>query len=364
MVTPRYLPLMGGVEHHVHEVGWRFARAGVDVTVLTTDPAGQWSAEEVVDGVRILRVPSWPRIQDYYFAPEIYGVIRRGAWDIVHIQSYHTLVAPMAMLAALGAKIPYVVTFHGGGHSSWLRNTLRGSHRALLRPLLVRAARFIAVAQFEIDLFGRELRLPRDRFVYIPNGSDIANFAAPVVTPGEGTLIASIGRLERYKGHQRVIAALPYILEQQPDVRLWVAGTGPYEAALVRQARELGVADRVEIRAVPMTERQTMAQELSKAALVTLLSEYETHPIAVLEALKLGRPVLVADTSGLSELAARGLARAVSLKSTAQQVAQAVLEQLRKPLAPAGVELPTWDDCAGDLLTLYYAVTGRPQSAT
>ena len=36
MVTPRYFPYMGGVETHVHEVGGRLCRLGVDVTLLTT----------------------------------------------------------------------------------------------------------------------------------------------------------------------------------------------------------------------------------------------------------------------------------------------------------------------------------------
>ena len=90
-----------------------------------------------------------------------------------------------------------------------------------------------------------------------------------------------------------------------------------------------------------------------------MLSEYETHPIAVLEALSLGCPALVADTSGLSELAARGLVRAIPLKSTDRQVADAVLEQLRNPLVPARLDLPTWDDCAAGLMALYQDILRR-----
>ena len=86
------------------------------------------------------------------------------------------------------------------------------------------------------------------------------------------------------------------------------------------------------------------------------LSDYETHPIAVLEAISLGRPVLVADTSGLSELAYQGLATAIPLNSTPQHIANAVLDQLRAlrvPRAPPSITLPSWDDCAAELMTLY-----------
>ena len=358
MVTPRFFPAIGGVETHVDQVARRMAQAGAVVTVLTTDRSGTLPRREERDGVTIERVRAWPAERDYYFAPGVCRVIARGDWDLVHCQSYHTFVAPLAMLAALRAGLPYVVTFHGGGHSSRLRNAIRGAQWAALRPLLARATRLVAIAQFEIALYGQRLRLPPERFVFIPNGADLP--VAPQPLPGGGPLIASVGRLERYKGHQRVIAALPKVVEQCPDVRLRIVGTGPYEPELRRLAQKLGVAQRVEIGGIAPTDRQGMAAVLGSAALVALLSEYETHPIAALEALAVGRPVLVADSSGLGELAAQGLARAVPLGSSSAQVAAAILEQLRQPLVPPSIALPTWDDCATQLLALYHSILKRP----
>ena len=149
---------------------------------------------------------------------------------------------------------------------------------------------------------------------------------------------------------------MPYILKQCPDVQLWIAGVGPYEPALNDLANQLNVSDHVEIRAVPVSERERMAEEVSQAALVVLLSEFETHPIAVLEAIALGRPALVAATSGLNELADKGLAQAISLDSTPRQVAEAVLKQLHQPHIPPPFKLPTWDECATDLFRLYQQI--------
>ena len=106
------------------------------------------------------------------------AVVRAGDWDLVHVQSYHSAVAPLAMLAALRAGLPYVVTFHGGGHSSRMRNAMRPLQWFALRPLLARARKLIAVAEFEAERFSSALRLPRERFVVIPNGSDLS--AMPV----------------------------------------------------------------------------------------------------------------------------------------------------------------------------------------
>jgi glycogen synthase len=355
MVTPRYFPLIGGVENHVHQVARRLARAGVDVTVLTTDPSGRLFASELVDGIRVRRVRAWPANRDYYLAPEIYRIVSRGDWDLVHIQSYHTLVPPIAMLGALRARIPYLVTFHGGGHSSRLRNALRPAQLAALRPLLARAECLVAVASFEVDQFARALRVPRERFALIPNGADLPDVVVKRSSDPDSTgpLIVSVGRLERYKGHGRVIAALPLVLERYPTARLRIFGAGPDEMRLRRLSGRLGVAERVEIRSIPAADRAAMASELSRASLFVLLSEYETHPIAVLEALSVGCPALVADSSGLRELAERGHARATSLQGTDRQVADAVIAQLEHPLVPTRLDLPTWDDCSAGLLALY-----------
>lgn len=359
MVTPRYLPEMGGVETHVAQVAPRLVRAGADVTVLTTDRSRALPHHEVRDGVTILRVPATPAQRDYHFAPGIVPIITRGRWDVMHCQSYHTLVAPMAMLAALRVGLPYLVTFHGGGHSSALRNAIRGAQWQILRPLLARAARLVAIARFEIDLYGRHLHLPASRFALIPNGADLPQVPAAERSV-DPNLILSVGRLERYKGHHRVLEAFPLVLQHYPNARLRIAGAGPEEARLQALARQLGIAERVVIGPVPPSDRGAMARLLSQAALVTLMSDYETHPIAALEALALGRPVLVAHGSGMAELAERGLARSVALAAPPAVVAAGMLEQLRNPLLPPALALPTWDDCAHGLLDLYHTILSRP----
>jgi glycosyltransferase involved in cell wall biosynthesis len=107
-----------------------------------------------------------------------------------------------------------------------------------------------------------------------------------------------------------------------------------------------------------------MAEILSQATLVALLSEYEAHPIAIMEALALRRPVLVANTSGMRELAEQGFARAISLNSTPEEVAAAALQQMEEPLIPVQFALPTWEDCTLKLLNVYSLSAGREECAS
>ena len=355
MVTARYIPYVGGTEIHTYEVAHRLAVAGHHITVLTTDVSGNLPPVEYAQGIQVVRVPAWPAKRDYYFAPEIYRIIRNGQWDLIHCQGYHTFVAPLAMLAARQAQIPYVVSFHSGGHSSSVRNALRGPQQWLLRPLLAHAEKLIGVSSFETEFFQRRLRLPRERFTTISNGSYLPR-SPTSADKHDGTLIVSIGRLERHKGHHRTILALPEVAKTYPDVHLRIVGSGPYGPALWQLAVRCGMARRITIAPIPVAERSNLASLLSAAKLAILLSDYESQGIAILEALSLGIPALVTHTSGLVELADYGLVRSVPLSSTPETIAAAMVQQLHHPVIAPHVDLPTWDQCAARLLHLYQEV--------
>jgi glycosyltransferase involved in cell wall biosynthesis len=327
------------------------------------DPGKDLPRAEEVECVHIRRVRAFPTEKDYYFAPEIYNVIQKNEWDLVHVQGFHTLVAPLAMLAAGRAAIPYVVSFHSGGHSSRLRTALRPLQRLVLRPLLIGAERLIGVSNFEIELFRKSLRLPAESFALIPNGSYISRRKRSNSNGNGNKVIVSVGRLERYKGHHRVIAALPRIAAHCQNVQLRIVGQGPYEPALWQLAENLGVSQRVKIGSISGSERHRMASVLAGASLVILLSDYESQGMAVLEALSLGRPVLVADTSALKELADLQLVRATPLGSTPDQVADAVLAQFQSPHIPPTLALPTWDNSTNALLALYRSVLRMPRAS-
>ncbi len=356
MLTPRFLPDMGGIETHVQEVTKRLAADGHSVAVLTTDRSGTLLSNEVVAGVRIRRVKAWPRRRDYYFAPEIWGAIKNAECDIIHVQGYHTFVAPLGMLAAVRNGIPFVITFHSGGHSSPLRNLLRGAQWAALRGLVRRAAHWIAVSRFEAELFSEKMRLPRDRVSVVPNGAQLAWPNRPAAAGGERPLIVSIGRLEHYKGHHRAIEAMPELLRRVPDAKLRILGEGPYKPELLALVERLQLAGCVEVGGIPPSERDRLAAILGSASLVVLLSAYEAHPVAVLEALALGRRVLVTNCSGFIEMAKDGVVETVAPDANSAQIADAMAATLADDRARPPVVLPNWEDCAGQLERIYRRV--------
>lgn len=371
MVCPRYLPDTGGTEMHVHEVARRLHALGsFEVTVLATDRSRRLPRQEVSEGIGVLRVPAWPRGRDYYLAPGIAAVIRQHDWDLVHCQGIHTPVPLLAMLSARRAGLPYLVTFHSGGHSSRLRNAMRATQWRLAGPLLRGAVSLIAVSRFEAATLTRQARLEPGRVTVIRNGG-----ALPPPRPGTAVVpgrIVSSGRLERYKGHHRVIEALPHVMRAVPEAHLLILGSGRYEPELRHLARQLGVDGRVTIRHLPPADRVSMATALAEASVVAALSDYEANPVAVMEALDAARPVVGYDVAGVGELVAQGWVRGVPPGAPAATVAQELAAAMSAPAppgsapAPAGsvpapaerAPLPSWDTCAGQLAQVYRSALG------
>jgi len=164
MVTPQYFPHVGGVETHVYETSRRLRGRGLDVRILTTDPSHTLDRHERVAGVPVTRVPSYPSHRDWMLAPHLLSEMRALDPDLVHVQSIATAVAPEAMLTALSLHVPFIVTFHSGGHSSLMRRKLRWLQWLSLRPLLSRSSALVAVSEFETRMFGRWLHRSRSAF--------------------------------------------------------------------------------------------------------------------------------------------------------------------------------------------------------
>jgi glycosyltransferase involved in cell wall biosynthesis len=355
MVCTRYLPDLGGVETHTYEVARRLsAQGGFAITVLATDRTRTLPTQEVIDGITVIRVPAWPCERDLYLAPRIATVTAQSdRWDLVHCQGIHNAVPVLAMFAARRANIPYVVTFHTGGHSMRYRNAMRSTQWRLIGPLLRNAVALVGVSRSEAETLSRQARLGDKPVTVIRNGGTLPPApAGTVAVPGR---IVSSGRLERYKGHHRAIEALPHAMRDVPNAHLVVLGAGPYERELHDLAQRLGVGDRVTIAQVPPADRLAMATALAESSVVAALSDYEAHPVAVMEALSVGRPVVGYDTAGMHELIADGWVRGATPGESPASVACKLTEAMSATSLVDPVELPTWDTCASQLAQVYLA---------
>lgn len=357
MISTRSQPEIGGIESHVVEVAARVAALGYDLEVLTTDRSGRLPKAERMDGYVVRRFRAYPAGRDWYFSPGLFWAALRTKYDVVHVQGIHTLVPPLAMIAAILRRTPFLLTFHTGGNSSAFREKARRTQFRILSPLLRRAARLVGVSLYEARRFEEILGLPAGAITVIRNGGSLPPVRGEV-TPEPG-LVVSVGRLERYKGHHRAIEALPYLVKVRPDARLEILGEGPYEAELLALADQLGVRDRVTIRFIPPPDRALMGEILAGVGAMVLLSDYEAHPVVVMEALTAGRPAVVSRTSGLTELEELGWVVGVDQHASAEETARAIERQLDDPILPDRADLPTWETCVAGVTDTYDTIAAR-----
>ena len=214
MVCSRYPPHLGGVETHVNEVARRIAATGLDLTVLTTDLTGELPTIEQRGKAHRSTVSCLAHAGPISTYRRHWSAkSAEGSYDLVHVQGVNNFLPPMALASAQRTGIPLwshftpEVTPVVCGHDQGARSgRLCGLFYATRRAL-------IAVCRYEVERFFPRptWRCTRDDPAHQKRfGTPSRRGDEPEVSGSP--LVCSVGRLERYKGHQRVIAAMPALL--------------------------------------------------------------------------------------------------------------------------------------------------------
>jgi glycosyltransferase involved in cell wall biosynthesis len=322
-----YPPRVGGIESHVYYLARELARRGHTVEVITTRTERTSPRDEMMDGVRVKRLPSFGKnfmgwtMSSAASVPE---VLRRSrVHDIVHCHTF-----AFALGGAFAARLrgsPLVVTVHS---SHFLKLSRRGPMRSLFSGILRPASALLSTSE-EIDGVVRSL-VPGRFTMPIVNGIDTGTFRPvdPAIARGpDEFLVVCPRRLVEKNGVEYLVRALPR-LEGKLEVRVCMAGDGPLRAYLEGLATRLGVRERIEFMgSVPNTG---MPGIYSSADLVVIPSLIEATSIAALEAMSCERVVAASRVGGLPEIVdeATGI---LFDSGSPQAVADAILEASARP---------------------------------
>jgi glycosyltransferase involved in cell wall biosynthesis len=361
MVTPRYHPYPGGVETHVKAIAERLVQAGVEVDVFTTDPGRRLSRVVQVNGVTVRRFPSWAPHEAYYVSPwHLVSLARRAqAFDLVHAHSYQALTCLNGALAA-GGKRPFVFTphYHGRGETV-VRNLVHLPWRIPGRWLFGRAHRVICVSAAERARLRQHF--PHARAIIIPNGVRLDGLRAAVSRPRDregGPVILYVGRLERYKNVDRLIACVPYL---PADYRLIIVGSGPHKQELLQQIGRLSPGHRGRVQITSGIADEEVFGWYKTCGICVNLSGSEAFGLTLLEALAAGKPVLANDIPAFREISALSpLVHLVHLcRLDDAGLARALLSAMARSGSPPDLSAYTWDEVARWTLGVYREVLGE-----
>ena len=116
--------------------------------------------------------------------------------------------------------------------------------------------------------------------------------------PAASVVLGLVGRMFPVKGQRRMIEMMPAIVHRCPEAVLLLVGDGPERPRCEARVAELNLARNVRFAG----QRSDVAQMLKTCDLVVLPSESEGLPLAAIEAMAAGRPVVAFDVGGMREV--------------------------------------------------------------
>jgi glycosyltransferase involved in cell wall biosynthesis len=284
--------------------------------------------EDLADGAILenlrRRRSRWLQVGPFLLAEAaaVRGAIRRLRPEVMHV---HWIIPQGLACLLVRGKPPMLVTTLGGDVYA-LRGRLAGR---LISAVLRRAA---VVTVMNTDMRRRLIARGADprRTVVLPMGADVAGIRrrAAGVTAVPGRLLF-VGRLVEKKGLAVLLAALRRL--PAGTFHLRVVGDGPLRAQLERAAAGLPVEF------VGALHRDELAREYAAAALLVFPSvaaaggDQDGLPVALLEGMAAGRPVVASDLPGLADAVVDGESGRLVPSGDAEALATAIAELLGDP---------------------------------
>lgn len=217
-----------------------------------------------------------------------------------------------------GVRVEVVVTFHGVNEHFEGKPVRRALHRWMARRLLKFNAQLTSVDKMNTELAEQILGVRRDMFTVIPNGVKPVSAASRAQTAGP-LVIGHIGSIIPQKGWQMVAEAAELVNRDAIRVRVVLAGRGPEEEDARRWAAAHG--EWAAFHGFVENPRERVMPQLD---VLCLMSQWEGFPMAIVEAMSVGLPVIATDVGGVAEAVADG-ETGLLVPRTAEALAQALV---------------------------------------
>jgi glycogen synthase len=321
---------IGGMQNHTAELTRALDRRGVVQTVLTTRPPTAPYFQRFGEHTRVIRVglPLRRFRQLYALQATIIAPILALRADVVHVHLGEDLaVLPVGATAARLHHLPLVLTIHMSLRHTLAVSDLRSSVLKTLGGPIERWGEHSAEAVLVITPRLHRLLLSEgveeDRLHLIPPGVNPSLFEGPFEDPFSGVgrpRILLVGRLAPQKGVSTLVEAAGLL--KDPSAKVLLVGDGSERPKLEREAKRIGVGDRVRFEGFVAHERRPAA--LVHVDLLVLPSLYEELGTVLLEAMQAGLPVVASKTGGIPDVIEDGVNGMLVLPGEPEALARAI----------------------------------------
>lgn len=296
-VTDCYLPRLGGIETHVHDLVLQQRAAGHDARILTATPGAGTDSPDPGWVHRVApdaRITTWATLLTPTHLRE---VLADAEPDVVHVHA--SVLSPLATATARQAAargLPTLVTIH----SMWSR---LGVLPAVARSSLGLGnwpVHWSAVSDVAAEPLRRMLG-PDVAVDVLPNAVDPGFWKVDAAPPDLATIV-SVMRLARIKRPLPLARMLRQVRDDIPaglPLRAVIIGEGPQRAALQRYLDRNRMSGWVEL--AGRLDRTSIRDRFARASVYVAPAELESFGIAALEARCAGLPVVASSQGGVGE---------------------------------------------------------------
>jgi glycosyltransferase involved in cell wall biosynthesis len=305
----------------------RLDPARFDRVLCATRPVCAPSLEPILAaGVQILCLERRSRAALAAWWPLI-SFLRNQRIDVLHTHKFGSNLWG-GVIGQL-AGVPVIIAHE---HSwSYEGQSLR---RALDREVIARAAHVILAVSREdrrrmIDIE----HIDPNRVRFIPNGiprkrlGQGSTVRSELGIPSEAPVIGGVGGLRYEKALHLLVECTVILLRDFPDLRVLIVGEGPEEARIRSLIRKHDLGQVV----VLLGYRSDVPEVLAAIDVTVSTSDREGSPLAVMEYMAAGKPIVATSVGGIPDLVTHGVHGLLVGRGDVQQLAKSIAELLRDP---------------------------------
>ena len=303
-LNTNWFPNAGGGAVHVRELSRRLVSSyDCNITVLTKHTTDRPASD--VEEFTVKQLPySGSRIRIINELAYSTGALKHllgNDYDLVHVHS-NTATFPVQPFRLL-SDIPVVFTVHGSNldFSITFTDSVLDRIYSTISRIILKHFAYDHVISVSDELTGRLTEFDHE-VTYIPNGVDPDSFP----TPGnfDRKKLLFVGRLRPKKNPVDIVVAMEQIVERHPDAELHFVGEGPLNTDLQSEVKSRELTESVTVHGYVSDE--DLMRLYKESSIFVLPSEWEGHPLVLLEAWASGIPVLGTNVEGIREFVEEG----------------------------------------------------------
>ena len=321
-VQNRFYPAIGGAERHTYLLSKYLAKKGHEVTVYTTTSLSKDDVlsialsppffvkpkinanlpkEEFIEIFTVKRFDMRLRFWSFNWIPEMFKKLKATAheFDIIHAHGYHVSSSLAGCYYAKKCKKPFILTAHDliipDDLPTDAKLFKKIYDKTFGRYLLKNSTRLIALTEDQIQQYA-ERGGDVSKIRIIPNGIELDKYRNAKTNPDiiakygiddVDKVLLFVGRIDKYKGIQDVIEAMPVILSKHHNIKfIVVGGDYGYKSELKKLSEKLNVDKSVVF--TGNISKEELIELYKRADIFVFPSKMEGFGIVLLEAIASG----------------------------------------------------------------------------